>query len=79
MDQVRMERRRGGTEGEAKGTTTFSVLHIHTLLTQNTRNKSSISWCIHNIHHPPFHSLKAKTNSTACCLSCRCVFCSPPG
>lgn len=61
-----------------KGTTVFSVLHIHTLLTPNTHSNSGSSRCIHDIHHPLFHSLKAKTNSTARCSSCRCVFCSPP-
>lgn len=40
MDQVRMESK-GGTEGEVKGTPTFTVLHIHTLLGDTTHTENS--------------------------------------
>lgn len=63
MDQVRMERRRGGAglKGMRKGTTTFFLVQL---------SGAFVSSII-----PSFHPLKVKTNSTACSLYRRCVLC----
>lgn len=48
-------------------------------LTHNTQSSSSSSsWCIHNIHHPPFSFPQGTNKQHSMVLILRCVFCIPP-